>query len=233
MRTVATHALSSILRCGLVAGFIAAAGVVGPAAADPNPITPGVYGDPVAAAEYWRPQLADDSCGLMAVADVVGQVTGDLPTEQEMVDLAENTPSVSQAGPIYLDPDAPGGGEGISYKDLVVLLTHFDIPSKVTYSEIADQTGVPTGLPALEQYLGQGRKIIAFVNSAIIWKDDEEQRDSSDHYLVVTGVDTNTNSVHLNDSGAEENGANEQVPIDTFLAAWDTGDETMIVTDAA
>jgi hypothetical protein len=232
MRTIKARLLS-IVRCGLVLGFVGTYGVAGPAAADPNPITPGVYGDPIAAAEYWQPQLADDSCGLIAVADVVGQITGDLPTEQEMVDLAENTPSVSQPGPIYVDPDAAGGGEGISYGDLVVLLTHFGVPSTVTYTEVADQTGLSTGLPAMERYLGQGRKIIAFVNSAIIWKDSEEQHDSSDHFLVVTGVDTNTNSVHLNDSGAEEGGANEQVPVDSFLAAWDTGDETMIVTDAA
>jgi hypothetical protein len=232
MRTVKAS-LISIVRCGLVVGFVGTVGLAGPAAADPNPIVPGVYGDPVAAEPYWQPQLADDSCGLMAVADVVGQVTGDLPTEHEMVDLAEHTPSVSQPGPIYVDPDAPGGGEGISYGDLVALLSHFGVPSKATYSQEADQIGLPTGLPALEQYLGQGRKIIAFVNSAIIWKDSDEQHDSSDHFLVVTGVDINDNSVHLNDSGAEDDGANEQVPVDTFLAAWDTGDETMIVTDAA
>jgi hypothetical protein len=230
MRTVVKASLISIVRCGLVVGFVGTAGVAGPAAADPNPI---VYGDPIAAEPYWQPQLADDSCGLMAVADVVGQVTGDLPTEHEMVDLAEHTPSVSQPGPIYVDPDAPGGGEGISYGDLVALLSNFGVPSKATYSQEADQIGLPTGLPALEQYLGQGRKIIAFVNSAIIWKDSDEQHDSSDHFLVVTGVDTNDNSVHLNDSGAEDDGANERVPVDTFLAAWDSGDETMIVTDAA
>jgi hypothetical protein len=218
---------------GLTAAALLAAVVVlaGPATAAPPP--PGIYGDPVAAAQYWQPQLADDSCGLMAVADVVGQVTGHLPTEQEMVQLGETTPSPSHPGPIYLDPDAPGGGEGISYGDLVVLLNHFGIPSTATYSAVAGQTGLATGLPAVEQYLGQGRKIIAFVNSAIIWRDDEEQHDDSDHFLVITGVDTVADMVHLNDSGAEENGGNEQVPIDTFLAAWDTGDETMIVTNAA
>lgn len=233
MSTIFNARLVSAVRSAMVAGLVGSVVLAGPAAADPNPVIPGVYGDPVAAAEYWQPQLADDSCGLMAVADVVGQVTGDLPTEQEMVDLAEQTPSVSQPGPIYVDPDNPGGGEGISYKDLVVLLEHFGVPSVVTYSEVANQTGVPTGLPALEQYLGQGRKVIAFVNSAIIWKDSQEQHDSSDHFLVVTGVDTNAHSVHLNDSGAEEGGANEEVPVDTFLAAWDTGDETMIVTKEA
>src|SRR5262245_23842397 len=91
--------LVSVVRKWVVAGVISTAGVsvalvAGPAAADPSPHAPGgpgIYGDPAAAAEYWRPQTLDDDCGLMAVADVVGQTTGQLPSEQEMVDLAVNT----------------------------------------------------------------------------------------------------------------------------------------------
>ena len=37
-----------------------------------------MYGNPAAAAPYWRYQHGQD-CGLMAVADVVGQVTGREP----------------------------------------------------------------------------------------------------------------------------------------------------------
>ncbi|OOK77492.1 peptidase C39-like family protein [Mycobacterium kansasii] len=55
-----------------------------------------------------------------------------------------------------------------------------------------------TGLPALQRYLTDNRKIIAWVNSAVIWNSDD-QRSTADHFLVVTGIDTNNEIVHLND----------------------------------
>jgi hypothetical protein len=72
------------------------------------------------------------------------------------------------------------------------------------------------GLPTLEQYLSNDRKIIAWVNTAIIWNTND-QRNKADHFLVVTGIDTNTEIVHLNDPGADH--ADEQVSITTFTKA--------------
>jgi hypothetical protein len=86
-----------------------------------------------------------------------------------------------------------------------------------------------TGLPALEQYLSNNRKIIAWANSAIIW-DTGDQRSKADHFLVVTGIDTNKGIVHLNDPGAEH--ADEQVSIPTFTKAWRAGQESIVVTSA-
>ena len=48
----------------------------GLASADPNGQ---MHGNPTAAAPYWRYQHQQD-CGLMAVADVVGQLAGREPT---------------------------------------------------------------------------------------------------------------------------------------------------------
>jgi hypothetical protein len=78
----------------------------------------GMYGDPVAAAPYWREQHASD-CGEMAVADVVGQITGRQPTEQQMIALAESTPSATGHGPIW----KPTGTTDIA--DLPILLWHY------------------------------------------------------------------------------------------------------------
>ena len=59
---------------GVVALILAAAiGLAGVAHAE-------IYGDPEAAAAYWRYQHQED-CGLMAVADVVGQLTGREPSQ--------------------------------------------------------------------------------------------------------------------------------------------------------
>jgi len=75
----------------------------------------GMYGDPIAAAPYWRQQHSPD-CGEMAVADVVGQISGDEPTEQRITELAERTPSAARPGPI-LNLVA-----GTDIRDLPVLL---------------------------------------------------------------------------------------------------------------
>lgn len=190
----------------------------------------GVYGDPAAAAKYWQQQSLEDNCGLVSVADVVGQITGHAPTEQQMIALAVSTPSVTNPGPIYApvnDPSHANGTGGIEMADEVVLLEHYGIKSVMT-----DATTHPeqTGLPALQRYLTDSRKIIAWVNSAVIWN-TSDQRTAADHFLVVTGIDTNTEVVHLNDPGADH--ADEQVAIAAFTTAWQTGGDSIVVTVAA
>jgi Peptidase_C39 like family len=188
----------------------------------------GVYGDPAAAAKYWQEQSLEDNCGLMAVADVVGEITGNSPTERQMIRLAEHTPSGTNPGPIYAprdDPSHSNGNGGIEMADEVVLLDHYGIKSVMAWDKHPEQTGVP----ALEQYLGNNRRIIAWVNSAIIW-DTSDQRTKADHFLVVTGIDTNKEIVHLNDPGVEY--PDEQVSVTTFTNAWKTGEHSIVVTSA-
>ncbi len=191
--------------------------------------TGGVYGNPAAAAKYWQQQSLEDNCGLVSVADVVGEITGHAPTEQQMIALAESTPSQTNPGPIYAprdDPSHSNGNGGIEMADEVVLLDHYGIKSEMTYAAHPDQTG----LPALEQYLANERKVIAWVNSASIWN-TSDQRTKADHFLVVTGIDANKEIVHLNDPGADH--PDEQVAVTTFMTAWQTGEESIVVTAAA
>ncbi|OIN80701.1 C39 family peptidase [Mycobacterium malmoense] len=193
-----------------------------------TPAASGMYGNPAAAAKYWQPQSLEDNCGLMSVADVVGEITGHAPTEQQMVTLAENTPSGTNPGPIYAprdDPSHSGDDSGTEMADEVVLLDHYRIKSAMTYAATPEQTGIS----ALERYLSNDRKVIAWVNSAIIW-DTNDQRTKADHFLVVTGIDTNKEIVHLNDPGADH--ADEQVTMTTFTNAWRTGEESIVVTAA-
>jgi hypothetical protein len=185
-----------------------------------------VYGDPAAVAQYWRQQSLEDNCGLMSVADVVGEITGKEPTEQQMITLAQNTPSGTNPGPIYassVDPTHANGDGGVEMADLVVLLDHYGIKSAMYWTAHPETTG----MPALQQYLRDGRKAIAWVNSAVIWN-TTDQRTKADHYLVVTGIDTNKKIIHLNDPGADH--PDEQVSITTFTNAWRTGEESIVVT---
>jgi hypothetical protein len=201
-----------------------------PGTPDPPSSEGTLYGDPTTAAPYWRYQSYDDDCVEMSVADVVGEITGDQPSEHAIVKLAQTTPSPSHPGPIYAKPGKRRHGEGTTFSDEVTLLAHYDIKSVSTDSD----TNEPTGLNALEQDLANGRKVIAAVNAELIWGDPVEDKDSdgnpaSNHAVVVTGVDTKKGVVHLNDPGSED-GQDEQVLIDTFVKSWKTSDEQMTVT---
>ncbi len=189
-------------------------------------VADGVYGDPVAAAQYWQQQSLEDNCGLASVADVVGEVTGHSPTEQQIIKLAQNTPSSIRSGMIYLPTGDPGHDTdrgGIDMADTVVLLDHYGIKSRMTYDKHPEEVG----LSKLEEYLGANRKVIAWVNSGTIL-DSNDQRTSPDHFLVITGIDTNDDIVHLNDPYADH--ANTKVSIKRFMTAWKIGQESITVT---
>jgi hypothetical protein len=173
-----------------------------------------MYGNPEAAAPYWRYQHQQD-CGLMAVADVVGQLTGREPSQVGIQLRGLFTKSETHHGTIY-------HFDGTSTEDLVVLLKKFGIQSQLT-------TG--NGMPTLEQDLAGGHKVIAALNAETIWNypPGKGQRTDADHAVVVTGVDTRTDIVHLNDSGTP-NGRDERIPMATFTQAWATSDDLLIVT---
>ncbi|MDG4667781.1 C39 family peptidase [Mycobacterium sp. 236(2023)] len=200
----------SIASIGLV-GF-AAVGLSGVAHAE-------LSGDPDGMAG-WTVQQAYNDCALMAAADVIGQMTGDAPDEDDIVDYAKSTPSVSEPGNMIFtmgDPDTDPNA-GTVFQDLPRVLAHYGVDS--TYVDGAS-------LGALENALNDNRAVIVTLNAEMIWGTDGDQT-ASDHAVVVTGVDTDAGVVHLNDSGPD-NGADEQVGIDTFTAAWQTGGNEMVV----
>jgi hypothetical protein len=173
-----------------------------------------MYGNPQAAAPYWRYQHQQD-CGLMAVADVVGQLTGREPSQIGMELRGIFTKSESHRGDVY-------HFDGTSPQDMVLLLQKHGIQSDMT-------TGNSMG--TLEQDLAGGHKVIAALNAETIWNypPSNGNRGTPDHAVVVTGVDTGANVVHLNDSGTPD-GRNEQIPLATFSQAWNTSDDLLIVT---
>ena len=167
------------------------------------------------------------------MAAVVGQLTGRLPGEQEIIELAESTPSKTHPGSIYIKPDSDSDatdGMGTDPDDEVVLLAHYGITGAITDTEGAHDSGAQTGMQALKTYLADGHKVIAGVNAETIWDSSDAQRTEPDHALVVTGVDTKNGIVHLNDSGTAD-GRDEQVATATFVQAWKTGGYRMIVTE--
>lgn len=201
-----------------------------PAGLPTQRLTGPVYGNPDDASRYWVEQSYSD-CGLMAVATVVGMVTGDAPTEQDMIELAGNIPSQERPGPIYLPPQ-PGDDttdNATAPEDQLRLLKHFGIGATVTNDDIAAAGGIPTGLDALQQYLGTDRKAIVAVNAETIWDQDGDHTEE-DHAVVVAAIDSDQQVAYLSDSGTET-GAGEQVPLDTFEAGWRASGHALLVTD--
>lgn len=197
-----------------------AAGVAALAVAVTVGLAPGaradgqMYGDPQAAAPYWRYQHQQD-CGLMAVADVIGQLNGREPSQIGMELRGIFTKSESHRGDVY-------HFDGTSPQDMVLLLQKHGIASNLT-------TGNSMG--ALERDLAGGHKVIAALNAETVWNypPGNGDRTTPDHAVVVTGVDTGANVVHVNDSGTPD-GRNEQIPMATFSQAWATSDDLLIVT---
>lgn len=231
MKFLKLHTIAKTAVFATVAGAVAL-GLAGPADAASGTM----YGDPVAAAKWWRYQKYDD-CVIMSSADVVGQMTGKEPSEKAIIKVAQSTPSTVHPGSIYVKPadtKNPNSGMGTSMWDVPTLLAHYGVDAKVTDTDDAAQTGIPTGMEALEQYLGGGHAVIVSVNAEMIWGQPVEETNSdgtprSDHAVVVTGVDTANGIVHLNDSGNQQ-GRDEQVPMEVFVKAWATSHDFLVVT---
>lgn len=194
----------------VVAGLLTAAVVLTPAVAQADPEGQ-MYGDPGAAAQYWRYQHQQD-CGLMAVADVVGQITGREPLQAGVQLRGATTKSGVHDGTIY-------HFNGTAPEDLVLILKQFGVASEYTSGN---------SITVIENDLAAGRKLIATVNAATLWNQPRGQRTDVDHAVVVTGVDTRTDTVHLNDSGIPT-GRDEQVPLAVFAQSWATGGNALIV----
>jgi hypothetical protein len=215
----------------VVAGAVAL-GVAGPAGAASG----ATYGDPDAAARWWRHQKYDD-CVLMASADVIGEMTGKEPSEEAIIKKAQSTPSVAHPGTVYTKPadtKHPNSGMGTEFADVPTLMAQYKVDAVVTNRKHADEDGIPGGIGGIEQELGTGHKVIVSVNAELIWNVPVDTKDKNgnpvgDHAVVVTGVDTAYGIVHLNDSGNPK-GRDEQIPMALFLKAWDTSNQLMVVT---
>lgn len=231
MKTFKISSIAKTATLAVIAGAITL-GLAGPAEAAAGTM----YGDPVAAAQWWRHQKYDD-CVLMASADVIGQVTGEEPSERAIIKKAQAIPSVVHPGTIYTKPantKNPNSGMGTSYGDVPTLLAQYKVKAVITNRKNAVKDGFGQGIEGLEHLLGAGHKVIVSVNAELIWGQpvqtkDEHGNPKGDHAVVVTGIDTANNVVHLNDSGTPK-GRDEQIPMALFLKAWGASNELMVVT---
>jgi hypothetical protein len=87
---------------------------------------------------------------------------------------------------------------------------------------------IQTNTNALTHKLRENRKVIVILNAETIWN-RPGRRDSGNHFVVVTAIDSGSGVVHLNDS-AIDTGRDEQIPIGTFEQAWASNYNSAIIT---
>lgn len=200
--------------------------------AEPMPKGP-VYGDPDAADRYWQAQSQMD-CGLMASRIVVGEVTGNPPSEEDVIGVAKSIPSGCYPGyDVYDDAVNPATGDrgaGSCGADMPLVLEHYGVKAIHTDDTKMFDGGAETGLVALQKYLGNGHPVMACVNSTILRGDEADGGDTSycDHMLTVAAIDTTDDRVFVGDTAGEAT-RNETPSVATFEKAWATGNHEMVV----
>ena len=189
----------------------------------------GMYGDPVKNAQYWQAQ-SYENCVLMATTMVIGQLTGSMPTEEEINKLAMETQSVVDVDrKMYL-----GGEDRVHVQDAVALLDrNYGITATITRY---DKEEGAKALDAMTMALASQKAVMVGLHAPTIWNAVEnkplpEGVLTADHQVVILGVDRTKGIVYINDSGFSEEGKNMKVPLDVFMKAWQADDYETVVAE--
>lgn len=187
---------------------------------------------------YWIYQGQMQSCAIMSSAGIIGQLTGVMPTQQEILELAWSTPSDVYPGQAVFegDGDVPGKHWGTNSVDVLKLLNLKNIDADATtFLKSQGQLALETMTAALADNQG----VLVSVNSDLVYKAFENTYVTpeayrrppgtltSNHMVIVLSVNTTKNVVYLNDS-ASTAGQGMPVPLDKFLDAWQTGGHNLI-----
>lgn len=175
----------------------------------------GIIGDPEKSLEYWESQGETNRCALYSQKFVIEEYTGEEIDIDELVEIAEEEGWFSESGgtpAIYMDK----------------LLNYYNVPNETSYNNDVND---------IAENLSEGKRVIVSVDADEMW---DGENDSSDVYIPGDGVnhaveiigidnsDPNNPVVILNDPGIP-GGCGVEVPLDTFLDAWEDGNCHMIV----
>ncbi|WP_445169627.1 hypothetical protein ACTXG7_10090 [Mycolicibacterium sp. Dal123E01] len=207
----------------------------------------GVYGNQQTNAKNWQEQDGDNTCVLLAVASVVGQLNGSLPTEQAMVTLAKATPSVvDPAAKMYLGTKAATGDAGLDIRDGAALLQHFGITGTISTFDGKARDGQSVAetkaaygqgaLTAVAAALAEGKAVMVDVDSDTIVKASSGQVSSTvvtetDHEIAVSGVDLANGLVYVNDGNLGKGSVG--IPLTAFMSAWGADNFGLVIAHKA
>jgi len=165
--------------------------------------------------DWAQAQSENGFCVPTSVAMIVSEMTGSEMTEEAAVDAATD---------LDLLYGEPGAWIGMTSYGTVDLLSHFGVDADVEFGELDDLTA----------YLDDGHNVIVSVDASEIWYSDGQTYDPGNelpHAAVITAIDSDDGVVYLNDPGLPAGeGAGLEVPLETFLGAWEDTANEMVVT---
>jgi hypothetical protein len=175
-------------------------------------------GDPVADAQWWNLQNADDTCAIVAQQGVLESLIGHEIPQDELVRVATDNG--------WYHPQ-----EGTSMECVGNVLEYYGVP-------IERHDGC--SLPDLYDALESGHKVIVGLDADEVWTPEHDSNGvplkipgGANHAVWVTGIGTNSSgdlSVIVNDSGTPD-GRGEFIPVPDFLNAWEDSNNYAVFTD--
>ncbi len=176
---------------------------------------PGLFGDPEESMEYWECQGNTNRCALYAQKFIIEEVTGQEIDIEDLVDTAEQNNWFNEQE-----------GTPILYMDK--MLDEYGIEHTTQHGGTIED---------IQECLNDGGNVIVAVDAGEYWYGENDQiftpGEGPDHAVEVIGIDNSDPEnpmVILNDSGVLD-GSGLQVPLDTFLDAWEDGGNFMIACE--
>lgn len=163
------------------------------------------------AMEVWECQGNTNRCAQFSQMFVIEEFTGMDLDPDAFCEFSEMNGWFDEAGGTTLD-------------NMNKMLDYFGIDNEASYDNSEDDL--------LECLENGGRAIVAldsgeYANGEGFWDDLSDFGSGADHAVEVIGYNPETDSVILNDSGLP-NGCGEEIPLDTFLDAWNDSGNFMI-----
>ena len=189
-----------------------------------DPDSPTLHGDPDVTGQYhlWQGSV-NGTCAPTSIAMVLEQTTG-----VHYDDSGEVVGRALEMGLITLDPTDPalaeqGGWSGMTTPQMVELIESYGLDAQVAHGSVDD----------LATTLDAGETVIVGVDADELWSgtDDDATDGGQDdnHAVVVTGIDTGTGMVYVDDPAYPE--GHYAIPIAEFEQAWDDSGNEMILTE--
>lgn len=171
----------------------------------------GIIGDPEDSIGFWECQGFTNRCAIYAQKFVIEEYTGTEVDIEELCDIAEENG--------WFTEDGGTRGDCIDK-----LLDHYGVPNETSYNNTIED---------LTESLNEGHRIIVAVDADEYWSGENDPiyaPDGSNHAIEVIGIDNSdpeNPTVIVNDSGTE-GGAGLEIPLETFMDAWEDGGNYMV-----
>ena len=173
----------------------------------------GVMGDPEEALDFWEFQGNTYRCAVYSQKFVIEEYLDREVSIEELVEVATENE--------WFDENY---GTPIAYMDK--LLDYYGVPNEVSYDNTIED---------LADSLNDGHRVIVSVDADEYWfgENDDDMYvpgDGVNHAIEVIGIDASDPDnvvVIVNDSGTP-NGQGLEIPVETFMDAWEDGNCHMV-----